>query len=112
MGFIRKWIQSLSVPVDEATGAIRVTGVEGGGGDGYEVVGLKDTGDVRIDPATKGSVDAVTAALSSPAQAGEADNRAARAAGTGRRRGGAGERGAVPQTQGGTGQWMRTRTQS
>ena len=72
MGFILKWIQSLSVPVDETTGAIRVKAdldvtpdIDIGD------VHLLDTADAKINPATKESVDAVTAALGTPAQAGE-----------------------------------------
>ena len=57
MGFISKWIQALNVPVDETTGAIRVTGSDGGGGD---PVGLKDAAGTAINPATKEAVEKLT----------------------------------------------------
>ena len=74
MGFIRKWIQALSVPVDEVTGAIRVKA-------DLDATPNIDIGDVnllnvageKIDPATKESTDAIATALGTPAQAGEAD---------------------------------------
>ena len=72
MGFIRKWIQSLSVPVDETTGAIRVKAELNAAPDiDIGDVHLLDTADAEVNPATKESVDAVATALGTPAQAGE-----------------------------------------
>ena len=66
MGFIRKWIQSLSVPVDETTGAIRVKAdldvtpdIDIGD------VHLLDTQDAKIDPATSARQDEVIAGVAS-----------------------------------------------
>jgi len=66
MGFIRKWIQSLSVPVDETTGAIRVKAdldvtpdIDIGD------VHLLDTEDTKIDPATSARQDEVIAGVAS-----------------------------------------------
>ena len=62
----RKWIQAATIAVDSETGAILVSGA--GGGASVEVVGLKDAEGTQVNPATKESVDAVAAALASPAQ--------------------------------------------
>jgi hypothetical protein len=72
MAMQRKWIQTATIAVDSETGAILVTGAGGGGG-GYEIVGLKDVGGDPINPATKEGVDAIAAALADPAQAGEVE---------------------------------------
>jgi hypothetical protein len=69
MAMQKKWIQTATIAVDSETGAILVSGAGGGGG--VEIVGLKNGEGTQINPATKESVDAVAAALGSPAQAGE-----------------------------------------
>ena len=56
----RKWIQAATIAVDPETGAILVTGIEGG----YEVVGLKNAEGTRVNPATQDTLAAVLAKLS------------------------------------------------
>jgi hypothetical protein len=61
MALQRRWIQTATIAVDAATGAILVTGA--GGGSGVEIVGLKNGEGTQINPATKEAVDAIAAAL-------------------------------------------------
>ena len=66
MGFIRKWIQSLSVPVDETTGAIRVKADLDATPDiDIGNVHLLDTEDAEVNPATAAKQDEIIAGVAS-----------------------------------------------
>jgi len=66
MGFTRKWIQSLSVPVDETTGAIRVKADLDATPDiDIGNVHLLDTEDAEVNPATAAKQDEIIAGVAS-----------------------------------------------
>jgi len=64
VGFIQKWIHSLNVPVDEATGAIRVTGIEFDKDIDIGDINLLNMAGDKINPATAEGLAAILAKLS------------------------------------------------